>query len=138
MILHIPARKDSLLLHGTTLINSRNGPRFHLGRFPNPSIRVTALPTPARLDLPLPARYAHLMPKAPETPPDPDSLGYEQAVEELERIVERIESGEASLEQSMKLYERGTKLLRRCRSVLDQAEQRLSELDAASLSREGE
>ncbi|MCL4220719.1 MAG: exodeoxyribonuclease VII small subunit [Phycisphaerales bacterium] len=78
------------------------------------------------------------MPKAQDTPPDPESLSYEQAVEELEAIVERIESGEASLEESMKLYERGTKLLRRCRGVLDQAEQKLSELDAATLAREGE
>ncbi|GAB4385357.1 MAG: hypothetical protein Kow0022_10900 [Phycisphaerales bacterium] len=78
------------------------------------------------------------MSKQSETPPDPDSLSYEQAVEELEHIVERIESGEASLEESMKLYERGTSLLRRCRNVLDQAEQRLSELDPASLSQPGE
>lgn len=84
------------------------------------------------------ARYAQVMSKQPETRPDPDSLSYEQAVEELEHIVEQIESGEASLEESMKLYERGTCLLRRCRSVLDQAEQRLSELDPASLSQPGE
>lgn len=78
------------------------------------------------------------MPKATDTPPDPESLSYEMAVEELESIVERIESGEASLEESMKLYERGTKLLRRCRAVLDQAEQKLTELDASALAREGE
>lgn len=78
------------------------------------------------------------MPKAADTPPDPESLSYEQAVEELESIVERIESGDASLEESMKLYERGTKLLRRCRTVLDQAEQKLTELDATTLAREGE
>lgn len=78
------------------------------------------------------------MPRANDTPPDPDTLSYEQAVEELESIVERIESGEASLEESMKLYERGTRLLRRCRSVLDQAEQRLTELDAANLARQAE
>ncbi|KAA0216335.1 MAG: exodeoxyribonuclease VII small subunit [Leptolyngbya sp. PLA3] len=78
------------------------------------------------------------MPDSPDVRPQPDALSYEEAVAELESIVERIESGEASLEESMKLYERGTKLLRRCRAVLDQAEQRLTELDASTLAREGE
>lgn len=78
------------------------------------------------------------MAKAQDTQPDPDSLTYEAAVGELESIVERIESGDASLEESMKLYERGTRLLRRCRAVLDQAEQRLTELDAGALDRDAE
>ncbi len=60
--------------------------------------------------------------------PDPSSLAYEAAVEELEGIIERIEAGEIGLEESLAQYERGAALLRRCREILAQAEQRVTEL----------
>ncbi len=60
----------------------------------------------------------------------PEELPYEEAVEEIEAIIERIESGEIGLEESLAQYERGTRLIRRCRAVLDRAEQRIEELDA--------
>ena len=66
------------------------------------------------------------------TTADPD-LTYEAAVEELESIIDQIESGEIGLEQSIRRYERGATLLRHCRAILDQAEQRISTLDAAHL-----
>lgn len=66
---------------------------------------------------------------APGRSGEPD-LPYEQAVEELEAIIERIESGEIGLEESLAEYERGTHLIRRCRAVLDRAEQKIMELDA--------
>jgi exodeoxyribonuclease VII small subunit len=53
---------------------------------------------------------------------------FEQAVQALERIIERIESGEIGLEQSITEYERGVALIKRCREVLDRAEQRVEEL----------
>jgi exodeoxyribonuclease VII small subunit len=63
-------------------------------------------------------------------PPDPASPAptFEQAVQALEKIIERIESGEIGLEQSIAEYERGVALIRRCREVLDRAEQRVEEL----------
>ncbi len=64
---------------------------------------------------------------------DPADMRYEEALEAVESIFERIESGEAGFEESIVLYERGRVLLARCRSILDQAQQRLTELDAASL-----
>ena len=60
-------------------------------------------------------------------------LTYEAAVEELESIIDQIESGNIGLEQSIRRYERGAALLKHCRAILDQAEQRITELDAASL-----
>jgi exodeoxyribonuclease VII small subunit len=65
-------------------------------------------------------------PADPATPPPT----FEQAVQALEHIIERIESGEIGLEQSIAEYERGVALIRRCREVLDRAEQRVEELTA--------
>jgi len=57
-----------------------------------------------------------------------DQLSFEQAIEQLEQLIEKIESGEVGLEESLKHYEQGTELIKRCRSILDSAEQRISEL----------
>ena len=53
---------------------------------------------------------------------------FEDALRELETIVERMEDGEPSLEESLKLFERGTDLARRCQKALDEAEQRIQTL----------
>ncbi len=67
--------------------------------------------------------------------PQPDErLSYEQAVERLEGLVERIESGEIGLEESIAAYEQGAKLIARCRSILDQAEARIEELSAEQIA----
>ncbi len=51
--------------------------------------------------------------------------GFEQALEEFERLVERMEAGDLSLEESLKAFERGIGLSRVCQHVLDEAEQRI-------------
>ncbi|MED6306525.1 MAG: exodeoxyribonuclease VII small subunit, partial [Planctomycetota bacterium] len=43
----------------------------------------------------------------------------------LERIIQRIESGETSLEGSLAAYQQGEQLIRRCRELLFEAEQRI-------------
>ncbi len=53
---------------------------------------------------------------------------FEQAIDQLEQIIDEVESGEVGLEQSLKHYEQGMKLVDRCRTILDQAEQRIAEL----------
>lgn len=53
---------------------------------------------------------------------------FEAQMEELESLIERIESGEIGLEDSIKAYERGVDLIKNCRGVLGQAEQRVEEL----------
>jgi exodeoxyribonuclease VII small subunit len=55
-------------------------------------------------------------------------LDFERAVEQVEKIIEKIESGEIGLEASIAEYERGVGLIRRCRQVLERAEQRVDEL----------
>ena len=62
-------------------------------------------------------------------------VDFEASLEELEGLVERMEEGELSLEESLKTYERGIALSRACQKSLDTAEQRiqiLSEKDGAA------
>jgi exodeoxyribonuclease VII small subunit len=53
---------------------------------------------------------------------------FEQAQRELEEIVHRLESGEAPLDEALRLWERGEELYRFCREQLDAAEGRIEEL----------
>ncbi|MEM7624907.1 MAG: exodeoxyribonuclease VII small subunit [Planctomycetota bacterium] len=53
---------------------------------------------------------------------------FEEAVDQLEALIEQIESGEIGLEDALKRYEDGTKLIQRCRSILDTAEKKIAEL----------
>lgn len=52
-------------------------------------------------------------------------LSFEDALRELERIVGRLESGEASLQEAIDLYERGDALKRQCAARLDAAQARI-------------
>lgn len=54
--------------------------------------------------------------------PEIEALSYEQAKEELVSIVATLESGSASLEESMQLWERGEKLAAHCAQWLDDAQ----------------
>ncbi len=58
----------------------------------------------------------------------PNDLSFEVAYEELEAIVEKLESGELSLEESVTLFERGRLLSEHCQTLLDAAELRVSKL----------
>ena len=53
---------------------------------------------------------------------------FEQAMEELELIVDELESGDLTLDKSLERYERGVKAVRRCRQILDEAEKKLKVL----------
>lgn len=53
-------------------------------------------------------------------------LTYEQAVAELEEIIEKLESGEASLDDSISLYSRGMELSKFCKDKLDAIEKKIS------------
>lgn len=53
---------------------------------------------------------------------------FEQTLSELEHLVERMESGDLSLEESLKAFEQGVKLTRECQARLSQAEQKVQEL----------
>ena len=57
-------------------------------------------------------------------------LSFEQALDGLTTMVEKLESGKLSLEESVKAFEEGVKLSRQCEKLLDDAEQRLQVLDS--------
>lgn len=52
-------------------------------------------------------------------------LTFEASLKELEKIVRRLEDGDASLEDSLKLFEDGVRLARECQERLNQAERRI-------------
>ena len=55
-------------------------------------------------------------------------LNLEEALEDLEQIVCKLEEGKLSLEESLVLFERGIRLVRLCSSRLESAEQRIESL----------
>jgi exodeoxyribonuclease VII small subunit len=70
-----------------------------------------------------------------DTPPPQDAdvsaLSYEDARDELVAVVARLEAGGASLEESLRLWERGEALAARCQQWLDGARERLAAVRAA-------
>jgi exodeoxyribonuclease VII small subunit len=72
------------------------------------------------------------MPKAPTATPALPAT-YEAALEELEQLVARIESGQMPLEQLLSGYQRGAELLKFCREKLDAVEQQIKVLDESGL-----
>lgn len=55
-------------------------------------------------------------------------LKFEDAMDRLQEIVDRLESGEEPLESAMALFEEGARLSAQCYEALDKAEQKLSSL----------
>ena len=67
-------------------------------------------------------------PAVPADPPLP--AGFEQAVAELESIVQAMESGNLTLEASLAAYRRGAALAAHCRDLLAAVQQQVSVLEA--------
>ncbi|MCK4586930.1 MAG: exodeoxyribonuclease VII small subunit [Gammaproteobacteria bacterium] len=53
------------------------------------------------------------------------AIDFEQSLDELEGLVERMEQGDSSLEDSLKDFERGIELTRNCQASLAEAEQKV-------------
>ncbi|WP_406622814.1 exodeoxyribonuclease VII small subunit [Acidovorax sp. SDU_ACID1] len=74
------------------------------------------------------------MPKAPAAPsPLPDPASYEAALEELEQLVGRIESGQLPLDEMLAGYQRGAVLLEFCRKRLEAVQDQIKVLDEGAL-----
>ncbi len=58
---------------------------------------------------------------------------FEDAMNRLQEIVEILESGEASLEASMTLFEEGAKLSKECYAILSRAEQKITDFTSLPL-----
>jgi len=69
---------------------------------------------------------------SPTEPSDSTPASFEQALIELQQIVSALEAGTLGLEDSLKQFERGSSLLRRCYGLLESAEQRIEVLTCRS------
>ena len=67
-----------------------------------------------------------------ESEPDIADMPFEKALAELESIVDRLEKGAVSLDNSIKLYERGEELKKRCDALLKNAEMRIEKITLAA------
>jgi len=53
------------------------------------------------------------------------TIDFEKSLKELEQIVRELESGDVNLDQSLKKFEHGIKLYKKCRSTLENAEKKI-------------
>ena len=57
-----------------------------------------------------------------------ENKSFEQAMGELEKIVQAVESGQVPLAEALSQYEKGIELISRCHKILSQAEQKIAKL----------
>ena len=81
---------------------------------------------------------ASATPKSTSTPSDTQEVpalpqSYEAAMQELEALVRRLESGEMPLDQLLSGYQRGAALLQQCRDKLQAVEDQIKVLDEGTL-----
>jgi len=62
--------------------------------------------------------------------PEGEEMSYEDSLERLEEIVQRLESGKLPLDESLQLFEEGTSLTKVCQRRLTEAELRIEKLMA--------
>lgn len=62
----------------------------------------------------------------------PEPVSYEAALEELEQLIARIETGQMPLDQMLSGYQRGASLLAFCRERLSAVQDQIKVLDAGS------
>jgi exodeoxyribonuclease VII small subunit len=93
---------DSLRLS----IDPTDAPRQACGHFFNPLSRI-------------------VIKKTKDAPADGPAPDLEKSLAELEKIVERLEAGDLSLDDSLKQFERGIALTRHCQTALRSAEQKV-------------
>jgi exodeoxyribonuclease VII small subunit len=78
------------------------------------------------------------MSKSPDPAHTPTPPSFEQSLAELESIVDALERGDMTLEESLGAFERGVALTRTCQKALDAAEQRVRILTESQVDAEPE
>jgi exodeoxyribonuclease VII small subunit len=68
--------------------------------------------------------------EANDSAPGGEEMSYEDSLERLEEIVQRLESGQLPLDESLRLFEEGTQLTKVCQRRLTEAELRIEKLMA--------
>ena len=69
----------------------------------------------------------------PSPPPISKEMRFEAALTELEQIVQNMEGGDLSLEESISAYHRGSELLKHCQRQLSEAERKIQLLENGTL-----
>ncbi len=65
-----------------------------------------------------------------------EKYNYEQALAELEKIVQQLENQSLELDVTLKMFERGKSLIQRCQMLLDQAELKVRQLSNENITTE--
>lgn len=63
---------------------------------------------------------------------NPDNKSFEESMARLEQIVRAMERGDVALEESLKLFQEGTELVRGCQKILDNAQLQVKKIMTAS------
>lgn len=63
---------------------------------------------------------------------DTQAMSFEQALKALEAVVQKLESGDVALDESIALYERGEALRKHCQARLDAAQERIERIVAGA------
>lgn len=74
------------------------------------------------------ASFAAMSSPTDKTAPTSQLEQFEKSLDELETLVNRMEQGELSLDESLQSFERGIALYRNCQSALEQAELKVQQL----------
>ena len=80
----------------------------------------------------MPARKSAVS-TANAAPASPEALGFEDAMAELETLIQAVENNRLPLEETLQSYQRGQQLIARCTSLLRDAEQRIQQFDGEHL-----
>ena len=62
---------------------------------------------------------------------NPENQTFEQSMSRLEQIVRAMERGDVALEESLKLFQEGTELVRGCQKLLDEAQLQVKKIMTA-------
>ncbi|MCF8466679.1 MAG: exodeoxyribonuclease VII small subunit [Sneathiella sp.] len=68
------------------------------------------------------------MPDTAKIPADITAMSFEEALKELEQIVEKLDSGQVDLDQSIEIYTRGSQLKQHCEGKLRSAQERVDKI----------
>ena len=65
-----------------------------------------------------------------------ENITFEQAIEELETIINRLEEGDVPLDETIKLYEKGSELKDFCEKILKSAEVKIQKINQKTKTKE--
>ncbi|XGI83444.1 exodeoxyribonuclease VII small subunit [Halorutilales archaeon Cl-col2-1] len=67
-----------------------------------------------------------------------DEMSFEERLDRLDDVVERLEADDVGLDESLSLYEEGVRLLEECRSRLEDVETRVEAIGEADIQHESD